>query len=206
MAPFLLRAMLWGVLLIFIAFILRRLIYPGLYSLVNALIVLYFIDRFRLLTALLAPLGRIVFTAEMLGGTLFLIWLMWRKRSLRVGPIASELSGRAVRLALLAGLIIFPVTLLANVFGYVNLANLLGGGAIRSAYVGAAAYATLMTLEGLIIISLRTRPLCSMRVVQFNRPMIQRRICIIAELLAFFLLGKSDAELFRTAAAIDHEY
>jgi potassium-dependent mechanosensitive channel len=186
MAPFLLRAILWGVVLIFIALILRRLINPALYSLVNALIVLYFIDRFRLLTALLAPLGRIVFTAEMLGGTLFLIWLMWSKRSLKVGSNASELSGRVVRLALLASLIVFLVTLLANVFGYVNFANLIGGGAIRSAYVGAAAYATLMIVEGLIIISLRTRPLCSMRVVQFNRPMIQRRICIMAELVAFW--------------------
>jgi potassium-dependent mechanosensitive channel len=185
MAPFLLRAMLWGVLLIFIAFILRRVINPALFSLVNALVVLYFIDRFRLLTALLAPLGRIVFTAEMLGGTLFLIWLTWSKRSLKVGPNISEHFGRAVRLAIQASLIVFPVTLLANVFGYVNFANLLGGGAIRSAYVGAAAYATLMIVEGLIIISLRTRPLCSMRVVQFNRPMIQRRICILAELVAF---------------------
>ena len=185
MAPFLLRAILWGVLLIFIAFILRRVINPALFSLVNALIVLYFIDRFRLLTALLAPLGRIVFSAEMLGGTLFLIWLMWSKRSLKVGPNISGLFGRAVRLAIQASLIVFPVTLLANVFGCVNFANLLGGGTIRSAYVGAAVYATLMIVEGLIIISLRTRPLCSMRLVRFNRPVIQRRICIIAELVAF---------------------
>ncbi|HTD17611.1 MAG TPA: mechanosensitive ion channel domain-containing protein [Chthoniobacterales bacterium] len=185
MAPFLLRAILWGVLLIFIAFILRRLIDPALYSLVYALIVLYFIDRFRLLTALLTPLGRIVFTVEMLGGTLFLIWLIWSKRSVKVGPNGSELFGRVVRLAIQASLIVFPVTLLANVFGYINFANLLGGGAIRSAYVGAAAYATLMLVEGLIIISLRTRPLCAMRVVQFNRSMIQRRICVIAGLLAF---------------------
>jgi hypothetical protein len=44
MAPFLVRAILWGVLLIFIALILRRLIDRALFPAVNALIVLYFID------------------------------------------------------------------------------------------------------------------------------------------------------------------
>jgi hypothetical protein len=42
----------------------------------NALVVLYFIDQLRLLTALLPLVGRLVFSAEMLGGTLFLIWLI----------------------------------------------------------------------------------------------------------------------------------
>jgi potassium-dependent mechanosensitive channel len=185
MAPFLLRAILWGVLLIFIALILRRLIDRALFPLVNALIVLYIIDRLRLLTALQPVLGRIVFIVEMLGGTLFLVWLTWSKHSLAVGAKTTKLFERTIRLAIQASLIVFPIALLANVFGYVNLANLLGGGAIRSAYVGAAVYATLRIVEGLIIVSLRTLPLSSMRVVRLNRPMIQRRIYLVAELLAF---------------------
>ncbi|MBV8177099.1 MAG: mechanosensitive ion channel [Verrucomicrobia bacterium] len=185
MAPFLLRAILWGVFLISIALILRRLIDRALFPMLNALLVLYFVDQLRLLTALLPLTGRLVFGAEMLGGTLFLIWLIYSKHSPTVGVNTTKLFARAIRLAIQMGLIVFPVTLLANVFGYVNFANLLGGGALRSAYVGAALYAAVRIVEGLIIISLGTRPLCLMRAVRLNRPMLQRRICGVAEILAF---------------------
>jgi hypothetical protein len=63
-APFLLRAILWGLLLIFIVLILRRLTDRALLPILYALIVLYFVDQLRLLTALLPILGRLVFAAE----------------------------------------------------------------------------------------------------------------------------------------------
>ena len=124
-APFLIRAILWGALLVSVAFILRRLIDRALLPMLNALIVLYFVDQLRLLTSLLPLLGRLVFSAEMLGGTLFLIWLFRRKHSPTVGVNTTKLFARAIQLAIKAGLIVFPVTLLANVLGYVNFANLL---------------------------------------------------------------------------------
>ena len=46
-------------------------------------------------------------------------------------------------------------------------------------------YAALRIVEGLIIISLGTRPLGLMRVARLNRPMLQRRICGVAAFLAF---------------------
>jgi potassium efflux system protein len=185
MAPFLLRAILWGVLLIAISFILRRLIDRALFPIVYAVIVLYFVDQLRLITALLPLLGQLVFSAEMLGGNLFLIWLMWGRHSPTVGVNTTTLFARATRLAIQIGLIVFPLTLLANVFGYVNFANLLWGGALRSAYVGANVYVALRIVEGLGIISLGTRPLGLMRVVRLNRPMLQRRISGVAVFLAF---------------------
>jgi potassium efflux system protein len=185
MAPFLLRAILWGVLLICISFILRRLIDRALFPLLYALMVLYFLDQLRLLTALLPILGRLAFGAEMAGGTLFLIGLIWSKYPPIKGVSGTKLFAPAVRLAIQVGLIVFSVTLLANVFGYVNFANLLWGGALRSAYVGANLYVALRIVEGLIILSLGTRPLGLMRGVQLHRPMLQRRICGIAGFLAF---------------------
>jgi potassium efflux system protein len=184
-APFLLRAILWGVLLISIALILRRLIDRALFPILNALIVLYFVDQLRLIAALRPMSGRLIFGAEMLGVTLFLIWLIWSKHSPTTGPNTTKLFARVIRLVIQIGLIVFPVTLLANVFGYVNFANLLGGGALRSAYVGATLYAALRIVEGLLIISLGTRPVSLMRVVRLNRPMLQRRIYGVAEFLAF---------------------
>ena len=185
MAPFLLRAVLWGVLLIFITLILRRLVDRALFPMLNALIVLYFVDQLRLLTTLLPLFSRLVFAAEMLGGTLFLIWMIWTKHLPSAADNTTKLSAGVVRLIIKIGLIVFPVTLLANVFGYLNFANLLGGGAIRSAYVGAVVYTALRIVEGLIIIALGTRPLSLMRVVRLNRPLLQRRICALAALLAF---------------------
>jgi hypothetical protein len=106
----------------------------------NALIVLYFVDQLRLLSSFLPLWGRLVFAAEMLGGTLFLIWLILRNHSPTVGVNTTKLFARAIRLAIQAGLIVFSVTLLANVFEYLNFANLVLGGALRSAYVGATVY------------------------------------------------------------------
>ena len=184
-APFLLRAILWGVLLIPIVLILRRLIDRALFPMLDALIVLYFVDQFRLLTSLLPLVGRLVFAAEMLGGTLFLIWLIQTKHLSSLTGSTTKLFFRGVRLLVQIGLIVFPLTLAANIFGYVNFANLLGGGVIRSAYVGASVYAALRVVEGLIIISLGTRPLGLIRAVRLNRPMLQRRICAVVGLLAF---------------------
>jgi potassium-dependent mechanosensitive channel len=184
-APFLLRAILWGVLLLFIARILRRVIDRALFPILNALIVLYFVDQFRLLTALLPLFGRLVFAAEILGATLFLFWLIWSKHSPTVDLKTTKGFPRVIGLIIQIGLIVFPVTLLANVFGYVNLANLLGGGAVRNAYVGVAVFTAVRIVEDLIILSLGTRPLSSVRVVRLNRPVLQRRICGVAEFLAF---------------------
>jgi potassium-dependent mechanosensitive channel len=185
MAPFLLRAILWGVLLISMARILRRVIDRALFPILNALIVLYFVDQFRLLTALLPLFGRLVFAAEILGATLFLFWLIWSKDSPTADLKTTKRFARVIRLAIQIGPIVFLATLLANVFGYVNLADLLGGGAVRSAYVGAAVYTAVRIVEELIILSLGNRRLGSVRVVRLNRPVLQRRICGVAEFLAF---------------------
>jgi potassium-dependent mechanosensitive channel len=185
MAPLLFRAILGGALLIPTALILRRLIDRTLFPILNALLLFYFVDQLRLITIAFPLWGRFVFGAEMLGGTLFLIWLIRSKRSPTVGANTTKRFARAIRVATQIGLIVFAVTLVANVFGFVNFANLLGNGALRSAYVAAALYAALRIVEGLIIISLKARPLGLTRVVRLNRPMLQRRMCGVAEFLAF---------------------
>jgi potassium-dependent mechanosensitive channel len=185
LAPFFLRAILGGAVLIPAALILRRLIDRTLFPILNALLVFYFVDQVRTITAALPLSARFLFGAEMLGGTLFLIWLIRSKHAPTVGANTTKRFARAIRVATGIGLIVFPAALLANVFGYVNLANLLGNGALRSAYVAAALYAALRIVEALIIISLEARPLALLRVVRLNRPILQRRICGIAELLAF---------------------
>ena len=179
-APFLMRAILGGAVLIPTALILRRLVDRTLFPILNALLVFFLVDQLRLITAALPLWHRLVSGAEMLGGTLFLIWLIRSKHLPAIGANTTKRFARAIRVATQIGLIVFPVTLLTNVFGYVNLANLLGNGVLTSAYVAAALYAALRIVEGLIIISLEARPLGLMRVVRLNRAMLQRRICRVA--------------------------
>ncbi|MBV8585790.1 MAG: mechanosensitive ion channel [Verrucomicrobia bacterium] len=185
MAPFLVRAILWGVLLISITLILRRLVNRALFPLLNVLIALYFVDQLRLLTALLPVFGRLVFAAEMLGAILFLSWFIQTKRSATAEGNPNTLFARAIRFAIQICLIVFPIALLAIIFGYVNFANLLAGGLIRSAYVGAAVYTAVRAIDGLIMVSLWARPLSLMRVVQAHRSTLHRRTCAVVKFLAF---------------------
>jgi potassium-dependent mechanosensitive channel len=185
LAPGLLQAILGAAVLIPTALVLRRLIDRTLFPILNALLAFYFVDQLRLITAAIPLFSRFIFSAEMVGGTLFLIWLIRSKHLTTIGANTAKRFAGTIRGATLFGLIVFPATLLANVFGYVNLANLLGNGALRSAYVAAALYAALRIVEGLIIIALEARPLALMRVVRLHRPMLQRRICGVAEFLAF---------------------
>jgi hypothetical protein len=111
-APFLLRAILGGAVLIPTALILRRLMDRTLFPILNALLVFYFVDQLRLITAALPLWGRLVFGAEMLGGTLFLIWLIRSKHLSTIGAKTTKPFARVIRVATQIGLIVFPVTLL----------------------------------------------------------------------------------------------
>jgi hypothetical protein len=92
---------------------------------------------------------------------------------------------RTIRAIAKIGLVLLPVAFLANIFGYVNLGNLLGIVFLRSVYVGAVLYTAIRIIEGLIIIALQVRPLGSLRIVSLHRPMLQRRTCRLLEFLAF---------------------
>ena len=195
MAPVLLQAILDAALLIPTALVLRRLVDRRQLPIINALLVFYVLDQLRLMTTPVPLWSRFIFSAEMLSGTLFLIWLIRSNSLPAVGANTTKFFARAIRSATQIGLVVFPVTLLANVFGYLNLANLLANGALRSAYVAAILYAVLRIVEGLIIISL-VRPLAFVRVVRLNRPMLQRRLTGAAEFLAFIYWLSLTLEFF----------
>jgi small-conductance mechanosensitive channel len=120
-----------------------------------------------------------------LGASLFLVWVL---RSWGLPPEAAETHGRVwrtIRAIAKIGLLFLPAAFLANIFGYVNLGNLLGIIFFRSVYIAAMLYTAIRILEGLISIALQVRPLGSLRVIILHRPMIQRRACRVLEFLAF---------------------
>ena len=184
-APRLIHAIIGAVTLIPAVAILRRLLDRHSYPILNAIVLLYFVGQLRILAASLPVLGRFTFLAQVLGASLFLVWVL---RSWGLPPEAAETHGRVwrtIRAIAKIGLLFLPAAFLANIFGYVNLGNLLGIIFFRSVYIAAMLYTAIRILEGLISIALQVRPLGSLRVIILHRPMIQRRACRVLEFLAF---------------------
>jgi potassium efflux system protein len=184
-APRLIDAIMGAVTLIPTALVLRRLLARNSYPIINAIVILYFVGEVRILAASLPVLARFIFLAQILGASVFLVWLL---RRWHLPAEAAETHGRVwrtIRMIAKIGLVFLPAALLANIFGYVNLGNLLGIIFFRSAYIGAVLYTAIRIIEGLMIIALQVRPLGSLRVISLHREMILRRTCRALEFLTF---------------------
>jgi potassium efflux system protein len=184
-APRLIIAIMGAVTLIPTALVLRRLLARNSYPILNAIVIMYFVGQLRILAASLPVLARFIFLGQVLGASVFLVWVL---RSWHLPAEAAETHSRiwrTIRAIAKIGLILLPAAFLANIFGYVNFGNLLGIVFLRSVYIAAMLYTAIRIIEGLIIIALQVRPLGSLRVISLNRQMIQRRTCRALEFLAF---------------------
>src|SRR6266436_2606080 len=184
-APRLILAIMGAATLIPAAVILRRLLERNSYPILNAIVIIYFVGQLRILAASLPVLARFIFLGQVLGVTIFLVWVL---RSWRLPTETAETHGRVwrtIRAIAKIGLILLPAAFLANIFGYVNLGNLLGIVFLRSVYIAALLYTAIRIIEGLITIALQVRPLGSLRVISLHRQMIQQRTCRALEFLAF---------------------
>ena len=184
-APRLILALVATVTLIPTMVILRRLLLRASYPILNALVILYFVGVLRFLAAPLPVLARFIFLSQVLGATVFLIWLLRRWQLPTEAAQTHGLIWRTIRAIAKIGLVLLPVAFIANIFGYVNLGNLLGIVFLRSVNIAAVLYTAIRIIEALIIIALQVPPLGSSRVVSLHRTMLQRRTCRLLEFLAF---------------------
>ena len=186
-APRWIQAIMGAIALIPTVLILRRLLERSLFPILYALVGLYLVTQLRVLAASLPALSRSFFLIETLGGFIFLIWLF------RSGKIGTAQAGattrffRALRIIAKIGLVIFPAAILANILGYMNLANLLGIVYVRSVFLASLFYVAIRVIEGFLIIGLQVRPLGALQAVQIHRDMLHRRTCRVLEFLAFLL-------------------
>jgi potassium efflux system protein len=184
-APRWIQLVLGAIALVPTVLILRRLLHRNLFPILYALLGMFLVGDLRELTASLPVLARFFFLVQMVGGFLFLGWL------LRSGDLAQAEAGtskrfsQALRIIAKIGLVVFPIAILANVLGYINLGTLLGICYIRSVFLAAMLYVVVRVLEGFIIIALQVRPLAALRGVQLHRDMLHRRTCRVLEFLAF---------------------
>src|SRR4029077_11825116 len=146
-APRLIHAIMGTVTLIPAVLVLRRLLLRNAYPILNAIVILYFVGQLRVLAASLPVLARFIFLGQVLGASVFLVWVL---RSWHLPREAVETHGnvwRTIRAIAKIGLIILPAAFLANIFGYVNLGNLLGIIVLRSVYIAAMLYTAIRIIE-----------------------------------------------------------
>ena len=182
-APRLIQTILATLALLPAAMILRRLLSRSSLPVLHALVIMYLADQVRNLAASLPQLARLLFLAEMLGGSLFLLWMLGH-RYLEPATKSNLRFSRPVQAIAMIGLVFLPAALLANALGYIDLGNLLAIIFLRGIYAAALLYAAVRILEGLIIIALEVKPLSLLRVVNLHRSMFQRRVRLALQMVA----------------------
>jgi len=153
--------------------VVRELIDRRLFPVLNALVIFYFVDQLRSVAASQAVLSRFLVLAEMLGGALFVGWL------LGPGRLASAAEGRrfgqAMGKACGVALGWFAAACIANALGYVSLSKLLGHALLQSAYLALILYAVARIIDGLFLTALNVPPLARLGLVQRHQELLRRR-------------------------------
>jgi small-conductance mechanosensitive channel len=170
-APRLLWAMIGAAALIPTVIILRRLIDRRWFLMLNALVVCYFIDQMRSVVAVVPTIARALLLIEMLGGILVLI--SFRRSTATAG---AGRGNRLIRLLSWLWLAVLVLAALGDILGYVSLANLLGDVALQSAYIAVVIYACTRIVSGLLLITMRVRPLCELTMVRQHQQLLYQRL------------------------------
>lgn len=173
-APRLLWAIIGAAALVPAVIILRRVAAPYLRPLLYAVVAFFFIDQVRLVAASIELVPRLIFFAEMLAGTAFLLWFLTRTKRPN-NAVGLDVQWRLVRIGAQVACAIFAVTALANAYGYVALANLLGSAVLSSMYFGLILYTAVEILDAIVAMLLRMRPLTLFGMVRRHKELLRRR-------------------------------
>jgi potassium efflux system protein len=194
-APRLLTALLGAVALLPSLAILRRLIEPYLFPLLNALMVFYVVNQVRAILTPVPLLARLVLLVETVGGCAFLVW-MDRYNGVRT---EDDTRSRGVFKYFQRGIrvvgVIFLADTIANVLGFVSLATLIGNGMFGSIDVGVIFYGILKILDGVMVFLFRIPPLALLNGVQKHRSVIRRRIYRLLTVVAVYYWALFTLEL-----------
>ncbi len=184
-APRILSALLGAAALIPGVIILRRLIEKSLFPILNALMIFYFVDRLREVTASLPVVSRVLFLAEMLAAIIFLAWVLRSKYLSNKIQVKHQRIFTLIKKAIPFALAIFAIAFVANVFGFVSLARIIGNGILGSIYIALIFYAIVKIIESLLVFAVRVRPLSSLGIVKSYRRVFQDKILRVLRWGAF---------------------
>ena len=186
-APRLLSAILGAIAVVPAVILLRHIIRPSLYSLLNALLAFYFVDQVRTVVAALAWPSRLLLLLEMLAGALFIVWLLAPGRIPPKDDVSQPRFWKVVKAGLCVALLVFCLSIAANLFGYVELAHALASTLLDSAYSALFFYSLLRIADGVVFSALRLYPFSRLAMVRNYRHLLRRRILVVLQLVAWFL-------------------
>ncbi|HBZ68888.1 MAG TPA: hypothetical protein DEP35_03725 [Deltaproteobacteria bacterium] len=179
--------------------VVRAYMHPGFVAGLYAFAGFFVTDRIRFFCSPSPVLEQLLFLGEMSAGCLLMAWVL---RPARLGKV--ELSEAAVvalrRIGIAARILFaaFAVALVTGACGFMQLGRLLGGGALSAVYGALGLYASVRASQGLVAYGLRTRALRRLRMVEFSRELIERRmnrVLVLAAVLTWFALVLSRLEL-----------
>ncbi len=173
--------------------IARKLMTKDLRAVLYTVLLSYFIDQVRTVMAAVELLPRILFLAEMLGIVGFSAWLV---RSLTIAQTSrsNAAAHNGVKTICYGGIVVFGLAFIADAFGYVTFANLLGNALLTSAYFAVILYALVEVIYELGSLALTVRPLLLLTVVRRHQELLRRRLhrglTWLAVFLWFFVLAQ----------------
>lgn len=158
-----------------------RLIRPSLdRSVAAALYVfgaLFVVDAIRSVIVSGPLFEHMVFLSEMLIASAATLWVrIARRRQMLTLPDVDAMEAAALRFVGLLLLIAYAGAFILGGLGYVELARLIGAGALGSAYFGLAILAAVQVAKGLVGLMLRSRPLGLLASVVQARVVLERRL------------------------------
>src|ERR1035437_6543654 len=165
--------------------VVRKLIDRRLFPILNALVIFYFVDQLRVVAASQAVLSRLLLMAEMLGGALFVGWLLGSGR-FATAPEDNRF-WRAISKGCGVALGWFAVAFIADALGYVSLSKLLGHALLQSAYMALILYAVVRIIDGLFLSALSVPPLARLGLVKRHQGLLCTRARGVVEWAAILL-------------------
>lgn len=181
-APDLLGLLVSPFLVLAIFFLFRHLVERPYLPILVALVALYLVNDARLLIQPIPILARTVFLLEMLGGIAFLVWLI----RFHQPPPEVVYAGTIRKIAELL-VVPFVFALLANILGYVALAEVVGRAIVFSLSFGLILYALVRVADSLLIFVFRLSPFSKLGMVRHQRPLVQKKIFQIIKWLAILV-------------------
>jgi potassium efflux system protein len=185
--------------------IARRFLARAMAPLAWGIALLYVVNQWGGHLDAIPTFERVAFVLQIIGALGLLLWLL---RPSRLADIPPELRQapflRVVGAAMRLAVGVLALAIVADLFGWSDLAGLLGGGAMQGGYLGAFVFVLLKVARSLTAFALVLWPLRLLRSISKHRPLVRRRLDRLLTVAAVFLwaalfLGQLDLRGYATA-------
>ncbi|HIL81181.1 MAG TPA: mechanosensitive ion channel [Myxococcales bacterium] len=165
--------------------ILRKIVEPQFYSILNIALVVYFLENLRAISVDFSVLSRALFLTELV----FLVLSAWRWTQPRrlEGITWTDHQGPAFQVltyGLRAILALSAIALLANAIGFTFLSQLLGTAIAFGIYAAVVLYGSFRILGACAAIAMNVHPLARLGMVRRNKSLLRSRIRLVLGVLA----------------------